>query len=134
MSRRPSRFLRGLRTWVGLRQTGYEYARAARYAGASKYSLPKLMRLTGVFAGCLVALYITFEAPLSGMSMNPARTVASALPDNTASLARAMPPVALAVGLKNDIPPQRSAAVMTRALVEAVGMVREIERRTLIAG
>jgi aquaporin Z len=43
---------------------------------------PKLMRLTGVFAGCLVALFITFEAPLSGMSMNPARTLASALPGN----------------------------------------------------
>ena len=43
---------------------------------------PGLMRLTGVFAGCLVALYITFEAPLSGMSMNPARTLASALPGN----------------------------------------------------
>jgi aquaporin Z len=43
---------------------------------------PRLMRLTGVFAGVLVALYITFEAPLSGMSMNPARTVASALPGN----------------------------------------------------
>jgi aquaporin Z len=41
---------------------------------------PVLMRLTGVFAGCLVALYITVEAPLSGMSMNPARTFASALP------------------------------------------------------
>ena len=41
---------------------------------------PPLMRLTGVFAGCLVALFITFEAPLSGMSMNPARTFASALP------------------------------------------------------
>jgi aquaporin Z len=36
-------------------------------------------RYTGVFAGTLVAVYITFEAPLSGMSMNPARTVASAL-------------------------------------------------------
>jgi len=43
---------------------------------------PRLMRLTGVFAGCLVALYITLEAPLSGMSMNPARTVASGLPGN----------------------------------------------------
>jgi aquaporin Z len=43
---------------------------------------PRLMRLTGVFAGCLVGLYITFEAPLSGMSMNPARTLASALPGN----------------------------------------------------
>jgi aquaporin Z len=35
---------------------------------------------TGLFAGTLVALYIAFEAPLSGMSMNPARTAASALP------------------------------------------------------
>jgi aquaporin Z len=39
-----------------------------------------LNRYTGLFAGTLVALYITFEAPLSGMSMNPARTAASALP------------------------------------------------------
>jgi aquaporin Z len=39
-----------------------------------------LNRYTGLFAGALVATYITFEAPLSGMSMNPARTVASALP------------------------------------------------------
>ena len=34
---------------------------------------------TGLFAGALVALYITFEAPLSGMSLNPARTFGSAL-------------------------------------------------------
>lgn len=34
-------------------------------------------RHTGTFAG-VVALYITFEAPISGMSMNPARTFASA--------------------------------------------------------
>ena len=36
-------------------------------------------RYTGLIAGALVAVYITVEAPLSGMSMNPARTVASAL-------------------------------------------------------
>ena len=35
---------------------------------------------SGVFAGILVATYITVEAPLSGMSMNPARTFGSALP------------------------------------------------------
>jgi len=34
---------------------------------------------TPLIAGLLVALYITFEAPFSGMSMNPARTLASAL-------------------------------------------------------
>ena len=38
----------------------------------------RLANLTGVFAGVLVALYISLEAPLSGMSMNPARTFASA--------------------------------------------------------
>jgi len=43
-------------------------------------SRPRLERATGLFAGGLVALYIAFEAPLSGMSMNPARTLASAVP------------------------------------------------------
>jgi aquaporin Z len=38
----------------------------------------KTARYTGFFAGGLVMLYITFEAPFSGMSMNPARTLASA--------------------------------------------------------
>lgn len=38
-----------------------------------------LSRLTGIFAGALIAVYITFEAPLSGMSMNPARTFGSAV-------------------------------------------------------
>jgi aquaporin Z len=33
---------------------------------------------TPYVAGCLVAAYITFENPLSGMSMNPARTLGSA--------------------------------------------------------
>jgi aquaporin Z len=41
---------------------------------------PQLARYTGIFAGVLVFLYITFEAPLSGMSLNPARTIASAWP------------------------------------------------------
>ncbi len=39
----------------------------------------RLHKLTGLCAGALVATYITFEAPISGMSMNPARTFASAL-------------------------------------------------------
>jgi aquaporin Z len=39
-----------------------------------------LARFTGVAAGGLVATYITFESPLSGMSMNPARSFASAAP------------------------------------------------------
>lgn len=38
----------------------------------------KLARFTGMFAGACVAVFITFEAPISGMSMNPARTFGSA--------------------------------------------------------
>lgn len=44
------------------------------FAGNSR----SLARYTPFYAGALVAAYITFEAPLSGMSMNPARTFASA--------------------------------------------------------
>ncbi len=39
---------------------------------------PELNRYTGLAAGVCVALFITFEAPISGMSMNPARTFGSA--------------------------------------------------------
>jgi aquaporin Z len=35
---------------------------------------------SGLVAGLLIACYVTFESPLSGMSMNPARTLASAWP------------------------------------------------------
>ncbi len=40
---------------------------------------PTRAHLTGLCAGALVAVYITVEAPLSGMSMNPARTLGSAV-------------------------------------------------------
>jgi dolichol-phosphate mannosyltransferase len=39
------RFVRGLRTWVGFKQTGVQYDRAARSQGISKYSLVGLVRL-----------------------------------------------------------------------------------------
>jgi aquaporin Z len=41
-----------------------------------------IAHLTGLFAGILVATYITLEPPLSEMRMNPARTFGSALPAN----------------------------------------------------
>jgi aquaporin Z len=37
-------------------------------------------RFTGLFAGALLAIYIMVERPYSGMSVNPARTLASAVP------------------------------------------------------
>jgi aquaporin Z len=40
---------------------------------------PRLNRFTGLCAAALVASFIIVEAPLSGMSLNPARTVGSAV-------------------------------------------------------
>jgi dolichol-phosphate mannosyltransferase len=49
--RERHRFVRGLRSWVGFRQTAHPYPRAARQAGQSKYSFGKLLRLAfdGIF-------------------------------------------------------------------------------------
>jgi len=40
-----SRFVRGLRTWVGFRQQGVPVERQARYAGAPKYTFRRLVKL-----------------------------------------------------------------------------------------
>lgn len=40
----------------------------------------RLQKCTGVIAGVLIAIFVAFESPYSGMSMNPARTIASAFP------------------------------------------------------
>jgi glycosyltransferase involved in cell wall biosynthesis len=47
-----NRFVRGIRTWVGYRQTGCVYERERRFAGDSKYTLAKLMGLAydGIFS------------------------------------------------------------------------------------
>ena len=42
-------------------------------------SAARLARLTPFIAGSLLAVYIAIESPISGMSMNPARTFASAV-------------------------------------------------------
>jgi glycosyltransferase involved in cell wall biosynthesis len=40
-----TRFLRGLRSWSGFRQTGVPYERSPRHGGASKYTFSKLLHL-----------------------------------------------------------------------------------------
>ncbi|MGH9318084.1 MAG: glycosyltransferase family 2 protein [Thermoanaerobaculia bacterium] len=52
------RYLRGLRAWVGFRQTGVAVERSERYAGASKYGFWKLWRLAldGIFAFSMAPL------------------------------------------------------------------------------
>jgi len=40
-----NRFIRGLRSWIGYRQTGVTYERQGRFAGEVKYTFRKLIRL-----------------------------------------------------------------------------------------
>lgn len=66
------------------------YARATVFASETAISFammltvllvsntPGLSRYTGLFAATLLALFITFESPVSGTSMNPARSFGSA--------------------------------------------------------
>jgi glycosyltransferase involved in cell wall biosynthesis len=46
-----SRYLRGMRSWVGFKQIGYKYSRPDRQAGNTQYSLRHLLRLAmnGIF-------------------------------------------------------------------------------------
>jgi aquaporin Z len=41
---------------------------------------PLYSKYTGIFCGILVAIYVVISGPISGFSMNPARTLASAVP------------------------------------------------------
>lgn len=64
--RERHRFLRGMSVWVGFRQTGVGYRRAARFAGETKYPLKKMIKfasdaVTGFsFFPLQLATYIGF--------------------------------------------------------------------------
>lgn len=53
-----SRFMRGLRSWVGYRQYGLPYERATRFSGTSKYTFKKLLHLAleGFFSFSFIPL------------------------------------------------------------------------------
>jgi glycosyltransferase involved in cell wall biosynthesis len=52
------RYLRGMRTWVGYRQSGVPVERAQRHSGESKYSVLRLLKLAtdGIFAFSIVPI------------------------------------------------------------------------------
>ena len=52
------RYLRGLRSWVGFRQTGVPVEREERHSGKSKYGLLRLLKLAmdGIFAFSIVPI------------------------------------------------------------------------------
>jgi dolichol-phosphate mannosyltransferase len=55
------RFLRGMSVWVGFRQTGVKYRRAARHAGETKYPLRKMVK----FANDAITGYSYFPLQLA---------------------------------------------------------------------
>ncbi len=84
------RFLRGMVSWIGFKQTGFEYDRDARFAGKTKYSLSKMMAfaldgLTSfstvplkliarlgylvVLAGFFYALYVLYATLVLGVTV-----------------------------------------------------------------
>jgi dolichol-phosphate mannosyltransferase len=71
--RERHRFLRGMSVWVGFRQTGVPYKRAARFAGETKYPLKKMIKfasdaITGFsYFPLQVATYFGFLA--AGLSI-----------------------------------------------------------------
>lgn len=64
------RYLRGMRTWIGFRQTGIPIARAERHAGEPKYSTLKLLKLAsdGIFSFSIVPL--RFAAILGAVAIS----------------------------------------------------------------
>jgi len=61
-----NKFLRGLRTWAGFTQTSLPYERDPRYAGRTKYSLAKLVRLAldGIVSYSYVPLRVSYALGL----------------------------------------------------------------------
>ncbi|NLX09697.1 MAG: glycosyltransferase family 2 protein [Chloroflexi bacterium] len=76
--REHNRFIRGMTSWVGFRQTGVDYVRQERFAGETKYPLRKMMRfaldaITGfsyfplqvmIYASLVLALIAVLAVPI----------------------------------------------------------------------
>jgi len=72
LTKERSRFLRGIRSWVGFNQIGVEYERPVRLGGEPKYTLTKLVKLAldGFFAFSWMPLRLSTYAgfSISGLS------------------------------------------------------------------
>jgi len=76
--REHNRFIRGMASWVGFRQTGVRYVRQERFAGKTKYPLRKMVRfaldaITGfsyfplqvaIYASLILALIAVLGVPI----------------------------------------------------------------------
>lgn len=67
-----SRFLRGMRSWIGYRQVGVEYERQERMHGESKYPLGKLIKLAfnGIFNFSEYPVKVVFNLGLTVLAVS----------------------------------------------------------------
>lgn len=85
--RERHRFLRGMSAWVGFKQVGVPYRRAARFAGSTKYPFRKMLRLalnaiTGFsYFPLQLATYIGFGAAILSILMIPVVVIIRAVTD-----------------------------------------------------
>jgi dolichol-phosphate mannosyltransferase len=65
------RYIRGLRTWVGFRQTGVAIERAERFSGRTKYTPLRLLKLAsdGIFAFSVVPLRVATVFGAAGIAV-----------------------------------------------------------------
>lgn len=83
--REKYRFLRGMSAWVGFRQVGLPYKRAARFAGSTKYPFRKMFKLalnaiTGFsYFPLQLATYIGFSAAALAILLIPVVIIMRAL-------------------------------------------------------
>ena len=62
--RENNRYVRGMFSWIGFRQTGVSYRRAQRYAGTTKYPLRKMLKFAadGIVSFSNVPLRVALQA------------------------------------------------------------------------
>ena len=85
--RESNRFVRGMFSWIGLRQTGVLYKREERFAGETKYPLRKMLRFatTGLISfspaplrfALRVGFFVSLSASRSGSGASSSRSPAS---------------------------------------------------------
>ncbi len=70
--REENRFLRGIRSWVGLDQEGHTYERHARHAGETKYSIAYRVRfaIDGLISFSYLPLRFASYAGISGLMLS----------------------------------------------------------------
>ncbi len=95
--RERHRFLRGMSAWVGFRQVGVPYKRAARFAGSTKYPFKKMFKLamnaiTGFsYFPLQLATYLGFVAAGLSILVIPVVIIMRLLDQNRADWARRPP-------------------------------------------